>query len=176
MESEIIDDELQEMYEEPKKEMKVLCSDAIKSPLREMRLNPPVTVESGTAVMEAIRMMRDLQIGCVMVLRKGNLIGAFTERDALMKLIGMKDLDKVKVDDVMTPNPEYLHEDDMTIFALNLMSVGGCCHVPVVDAEKRPVGVLSLKNIVEFLADCFPQEILNLPPKPIRITREREGA
>jgi CBS domain-containing protein len=176
MECEIIEGELQEMYEEPKKGSKVLCSEAIKWPLHEMKLGPAVTVQSGMRAMEANRMMREKDIGCMMVLCDSNLVGAFTERDVLMRLVGMNDLDAIRVDDVMTRDPNYLQENDKMAFALNLLSVGGCCHVPVLDAAKQPIGVLSLRHIVEFMADCFPQEILNLPTEPMRTPSEREGA
>ena len=60
---------------------------------------------------------------------------------------------------------------------LNKMSVGGFRHVPVVDDDHRPYGVISVRDVVAFMVDAFPREVLNLPteagePK----TRSREGA
>jgi CBS domain-containing protein len=52
------------------------------------------------------------------------------------------------------------------------MSVGGFRHVPVVDAEGRPVFILSVRDVVQFLVEAFPREILNLGGN---IHREREG-
>ena len=73
-----------------------------------------------------------------------------------------------KVDAVMTQRPETLGPDDPVAFALRLMSVGGFRHIPLVDGEGRPVGILSVKDIVDFLVEHFPQAVLNIPPEPGR--------
>jgi len=56
------------------------------------------------------------------------------------------------------------------------MSVGGYRHVPLVDPDGHPVGILSVKDIVDYLTEHFPREILNLPPEPGRQPRIPEGA
>ena len=78
------------------------------------------------------------------------------------------------VGDVMTPNPECLSIRSAVAYALNMMSVGGFRHVPVVDDEHRPAFVISVRNVVEFLVEAFPREILNLPSgfEPSQSTRE----
>ena len=53
-----------------------------------------------------------------------------------------------------------------------MMSVGGFRHVPIVDAEGRPVHVVSVRDVVEFLVEAFPQEVLNRGGDR---TSEREG-
>jgi len=172
-----IDEELKEMYEEGAGSPKVLNSETLKAPIKSLPLAPPTSVEVGTSILDAVRVMQDKHTGCVLVLREGKLEGLLTERDLLMKSLGSgKDLGETKVDEVMTRNPEVLQPDDMLAFALNYMHVGGYRHVPIVDSDLRPVGVLSIKNIVDYLADYFPQEVLTLPPRPIRKTTDREGA
>jgi len=121
--------------------------------------------------------MQEEHIGCVLVVKKGRLEGIFTERDILMKIVASgKDLARTKVEEVMTSDPEVLEPDDMLAFALKYMHLGGYRHLPVVDDRQHPVGILSVKNIVDYLADYFPQEVLTLPPRPIRSTNAREGA
>jgi CBS domain-containing protein len=61
-------------------------------------------------------------------------------------------------------------------YALNMMSVGGFRHIPVVDDEHRPAFVISVRNVVEFLVEAFPREILNLPMGRSASQRAREGA
>jgi len=62
-------------------------------------------------------------------------------------------------------------------FVLNRMAVGGFRHVPVVDEGDRPVAIISVRDVVEFLVEHFPREIMNLPPEVgANITRSREGA
>ncbi len=170
-----IDEELHEMFDEdPKK--KIFDSATVSEPLQRLGLAKPITVGTGTPVAEALRVMRENRIGCVLVVREGKLAGIFTERDLLMKLTVKNKLSDVRIDDVMTPDPESLQPEDRIAFALHMMAVGGYRHVPIVDTENRPVGIVSVKDIVEFIVETFPDEILNLPRSPIRKATEREGA
>jgi CBS domain-containing protein len=177
MDGKEIDDELKEMYEEGSGKPKVLNSDTLKIPIKMIPVLPPIIVERGSSALDAAKLMQEEHVGCVLVVDKGKLDGIFTERDILMKAVGSgKDLKKTKVEEVMTPNPETLEPDDILAYALNYMHLGGYRHVPVVDDRQHPVGVVSVKNVVDYLADYFPQEVLTLPPRPIRTTKEREGA
>jgi predicted transcriptional regulator len=87
------------------------------------------------------------------------------------------DLD-APVSRLMTPDPETLELDDPIVWALNRMSVGGYRHVPLVDREDRPVGILSVKDIVHYIVALFPNEVLTLPPDPKRaaVAPARDGA
>ena len=66
----------------------------------------------------------------------------------------------------MTPSPETLRPKDSVAYALNKMSVGRIRHVPLVDDDGRPAGMISVRDIVDFLVEVFPEEILNLPSEP----------
>ncbi|HWT79145.1 MAG TPA: CBS domain-containing protein [Candidatus Methylomirabilis sp.] len=140
--------------------------------LRAGRVAVPVEATIG----EAARIMKEHRIGCVLVEEGGKLAGIFTERDILTKLVGTGyDPAKVRVDSVMTRNPETLTPEDPIAFAMQLMSVGGFRHVPLIDANRRPVGILSMKDIVEYLVEHIPSEILNIPPEPGKHARIPEG-
>jgi CBS domain-containing protein len=120
--------------------------------------------------------MKEYRVGCVLVEKEGRLLGIFTERDILTKLVGTGyDPAKVQVDEVMTRDPETLTSDDPIAFAMQRMSVGGFRHVPLVDPNGRPVGILSVKDIVDYLAEHFPREVLNIPPEPGKQPRIPEG-
>ena len=104
------------------------------------------------------------------------MVGIFTERDILTKLVGTGyDPARVQVDGVMTRNPETLTPDDPIAYAMQIMSVGGFRHVPLVDADQRPVDILSVKDIVDYVVEHFPREILNIPPEPGKHARIPEG-
>jgi CBS domain-containing protein len=172
----IYDEELQYGNEEAPR--KVLDPQIFREPIRVLRLRAQrVAVPLGTTIGEAARVMKEHRIGCVLVEEGGKLVGIFTERDILTKLVGTGyDPGKVQVDGVMTRNPESLTPDDPIAFAMQLMSVGGFRHVPLVDSDGRPVGILSVKDIVEYLVEHIPGEILNIPPEPGRHARIPEGA
>jgi len=121
-------------------------------------------------------LMRQHKVGCVLVTEGGKISGIFTERDILTRVFGKKDMEKLQVKDVMTAKPEAFQQDDSIAYVLNAMTVGGYRHVPVVDDKGKPVAVLSVKDIMSFIIEHFPEEVLNLPPAPMRTTEQREGA
>ncbi|HEY2775547.1 MAG TPA: CBS domain-containing protein [Candidatus Binatia bacterium] len=148
---------------------------------RPLSVLPPsdaITVESPTTVLEAVHLMRDRHIGCVLVVRAGKLKGIFTDRDVLARVVASGiDPAKTAVRRVMTSTPETLRPTDSIAFALNLMSLGGYRHIPLVDKAGAPVGIVSVKDIVGYLVGFFPKSVINLPPRPrANYARQREGA
>lgn len=135
------------------------------TPISDLPLRDPILIDATGTVADAVKSMNDHHTGCILVGRAGKLIGIFTERDVLTKDFFRADSHTVPVESVMTPNPETLEPEDSIAFALNKMSVGGYRHIPIVDGDK-PVGVLSVRDIVDFLVDLFPGDVFNLPPSP----------
>jgi CBS domain-containing protein len=139
-------------------------------PVSSLVQGPAVTIGADATIEEAVECLQKKHIGCVLVSGPdGKLAGIFTERDLLNRVAGRRlDWGNARVADYMTRNPESLRPDDRIVWALNLMHVGGYRHVPLVDAGDRPVGVVSVKDIVSFLVELFPAAVLNLPPDPHR--------
>jgi len=135
-----------------------------------------VVVDPLLSIADAARRMAERNIGAVGVVDGDRLVGIFSERDVLTRVFGKKDSDKLQVKDVMTPKPEAFQPEDSIAYVLNAMSVGGYRHIPVVDDKGRPLAVLSVKDIISFIIEHFPEEVLNLPPEPMRKTEQREGA
>ena len=80
------------------------------------------------------------------------LVGIFTERDVLMRVAGIvDDLSAATVWGYMTPDPVAVHADLPIAHALHLMAVHGFRHLPLVDADSRPIGVISFRDVVHFL-------------------------
>jgi CBS domain-containing protein len=106
------------------------------------------------------------------------LKGIFTERDVLFRIVDRgRNPATLPLKDVMTDDPERVKVSQPIGAVLHMMSVGGFRHIPVVDEEDRPVFVVSVKDVVQFLVDAFPREILNLADPAQRGTqRERDGA
>ncbi|MGH7964994.1 MAG: CBS domain-containing protein [Candidatus Binatia bacterium] len=146
---------------------KALDTHSLREPIRLLPFAPARCVTRETSVAEAIRLMQEHHVGCVLVQEAGRLVGIFTERDVLNKVAGSaRDPAQTTVETVMTADPEALPEDAPISFALNLMSDGGFRHLPLVDEAERPIGILSVKHVVNYLAELFPEEVLNLPPRP----------
>jgi CBS domain-containing protein len=156
-----------------------LGTEIMRRPIRGLpTLKPPICVPRSLTVREAVKKMADGSVGCVLIEEGGRLVGVFTERDVLTRIVAQGvDAARTRVDEVMTADPECLSLDDGIAYALNKMSVGGFRHIPLVDEADRPTGVVAMRNIVDYIVDLFPNEILNLPPDPtLGISRAREGA
>ena len=95
----------------------------------------------------------------------GKLAGIFTERDLLTRVVG-RGLDPkgTALSDVMTPNPEVLSLRDRVAYAVHCMSVAGFRTVPLVDTDRRPIGIVTVSDVIHWLAQLFPEAVLNLPP------------
>jgi CBS domain-containing protein len=175
MEDEALDEELSMMYEEPGR-VKVLDSSTFLRPLKHLKLRKPVVIDVTQSVQEALTLMQVKQFGCVLVTRGETLAGILTERDLVTRGLAREmDLGAVPVQELMTPDPVTLQPEDSVAFVLNAMHVGGYRHVPVVDDGNRPLAVVSVKDIIGFIVENFPEEILNLPPKPVRKTEQLDG-
>ena len=86
----------------------------------------------------------------------GELAGIFTERDVLYRVAGLiEDLDSLPVESLMTPEPTALKPSDPINRALHLMAIHGFRHVPLVDEDDRPVGIVSLRDIIRFMEEHF---------------------
>jgi len=176
MNDEMLDDELSQMYEEESRTRKVLDSTTLQKPIKHLRAKKPMTMTPEDTVADAVDLMRKKKIGCVLVTEQGTLCGIFTERDVLMKVAGSKNYTTVKLSEVMTPGVDAFQSDDSIAFVLNAMHVGGYRHVPVVDHNGKPIAVISVKDIISFILEHFAEDVLNLPPSPMRSTEHREGA
>jgi CBS domain-containing protein len=150
--------------------------------VRELLPTLPLTaaLEDGATVREALDLMRDHQLSCVLVVGQGELVGIFTERDVVATVASASlDIDHVLLRDVMQPKPECLGLDDTLVDALHQMAVGEYRHVPVVDEQGRPTALVSMQAIVDTLLATLPQELLNRPPTPAHsdaTAPTREGA
>ena len=156
-----------------------LEAELLDRPIRAIpSLREPVVVKKSTSLHAVIERMNRERIGCVLVVDDGRLVGVFTERDILTRVVGQsRDLEHESVGDLMTTKPECLTLDDSIAYALNKMAVGGFRHIPLIDIHGHPAGVIAMRHIVEYLVDLFPREVLNLPPSPrLAISRTREGA
>jgi CBS domain-containing protein len=154
---------------------RALDNRSIHEPLRILNPRSPLSVAPSASLRDAVAIMREHHVGCVLVVEGERLVGILTERDLLLKM-ERADLDE-PVARLMTPDPETLQLDDPIVWALNRMSVGGYRHVPLVDGDARPVGILSVKDIVHYIVALFPNEVLTLPPDPARaeVWFERDG-
>lgn len=138
-------------------------------PIRDLNYHPPRCVQQTAKLVEAVGLMKRYSVGAIMIQEGEKLIGILSERDILRKVLGTDvDLNQATVEQYMTRNPEVLKLDDSIAYVLHTMQIGGFRHVPLVDEEQRPVGIVSIKDVNEYIVSHIAQQILTLPPDPHR--------
>jgi CBS domain-containing protein len=180
----MVDDHSDETYFVPQQPRQPGPFDAalLREPLNALPVQRAITLSPNASVTDAIRAMQREHRGCVLVTDDGTsrskLIGIFTERDVLFRIVDRgRNPAALPIGEVMTADPETLSVHASVAYVLNKMSVGGFRHVPVVDDEHRPACVISVRDVVTFLVDAFPREVLNLPADAgVAPPRSREGA
>jgi CBS domain-containing protein len=146
--------------------------------LRVLSRRRPVTVKPGTSLADCLRAIQRTGTGdSVFVCESdGRLIGVLTERDIFGRIVG-GDVDlSLPVERLMTTQPRTLDLEQTIRDAIELMQTGRYRNVPVVDARGHLVGVVRQTDILKYLAESFPEELLNLPPRPHQRMKEPEGA
>ena len=124
-----------------------------------MHGNKPLTALPETTVAEAARLMAKRKMSAVMVVdAEGRLIGIFTERDAVHRVIAeQRDPAATRLADVMTPDPKTLVPRETFGYALLQMHERGFRHMPVVE-DGRPVGMVSARNALDPELEEFEAE------------------
>lgn len=123
----------------------------------------PVCVKEDETLENVLTLFTVHNISSILVVKKdGKLSGIFTERDCLRRGLDVLPTAKNKpVREVMTPNPVSVAPDVSVSYALNLMSTGGFRHIPLVDEDNVPVGVISVRDVVDFIVGSFVEDLLN---------------
>ena len=159
-----VDDEIRLMYED--RGGNVLESKTFRAPLRDVPMKPALRVEADTLVSDVAVRLRAEHQSCALVMKGERLVGIFTERDALLRVIaGQRDAATTPVREVMTSDPDTLTSVQTIRSALHLMVNSGHRHVPVLSADGRPLGVVSAREIVAYLCEYMPEDLQCLPPR-----------
>jgi CBS domain-containing protein len=137
---------------------------------------PPLRIRPEQPVMEAVELMRRERVGCLLVCEGDKVVGIFTERDLLRRVLAPRKPLTVPVAECMTRDPVAVHPKESIGSAIRRMEEGGYRHLPVVDEMGRPKGIVSVKRFVHYLVEHFPSTVYNLPPDPDAVPLEPEGA
>ena len=146
--------------------------------LRVLSRRQPVTVPPGTSLADCLRAIQRSGTGdsVFVCATDGRLTGVLTERDIFGRIVaGHVDLSQ-PVETLMTTEPRTLDLDQTIRDAIVLMQTGRYRNVPLVDESGHLVGVVRQADIIKYLAESFPEELLNLPPRPHQKMKEPEGA
>jgi predicted transcriptional regulator len=125
---------------------------------------------------EALALMRSEKSGYLIIAdQHSHIVGMFTEREVLNKIVGMGVSLKDPVEKHMRKDIHPLKKSDSVWDALKAMHDFSIRHVPLLDEYGQVSGILSIRTVVSFMAELFPTEVFNLPPKADQIHETAEG-
>jgi 2-oxoglutarate ferredoxin oxidoreductase subunit beta len=126
-------------------------------PISELNPASPISATTDTSLAEAIAIMRMHNIGSLLIVdAEGRLAGVFTEKNIMNQVACVvEDLNAATVGEFMTERPTAVTPDDPIAHALHLMSFYTIRHLPLVDADNIPVGMISFRDVVEFIDRYF---------------------
>jgi len=132
--------------------MKPELKSRLEVPLTEINISEPKYLIDNGTLKDAVEVMSNFNIGSIIVMNeKIELKGIFTERDVLKKVTG-KDVDlDSPICLYMTPHPKTLKKENTVLEAIELMHTKNFRHIPIVDDEKRPIGIISIKDVMNFI-------------------------
>jgi CBS domain-containing protein len=142
--------------------------------VRVLKTDLQVSVSPQTPLGQVIEVMKREEGGCVIISQDGRVAGIFTERDLLTKIVG----ERVNLDEPvnlwMSPLVETLTPEATIGDAVRVMNEKGYRHIPLVEGGML-VGSISVFGVITYLAECFPQATMNLPPFPAQVMARPEG-
>jgi len=133
------------------------------------------TATRETAVRAVVSRMRDENHNVCLVTSNDRLVGIFTDRDILTKVVDQPHVLDQPIATVMTADPVTATADMSAADALRLMQKGHFRNLPVLDKNGDVLGDMTHQSILDYLAARYPIEVLNLPPDPERFPRKPEG-
>lgn len=146
-------------------------------PISALGLPSPVSIGREATVGAALAAVQRHGMGYVLVVdEQQRPVGIMSEREVLMRIVARDVKYDESVDKYMSRGLETLTSKDQIARAIHMMNEGGERNIPIVDDAGRAVGVLRTLDIIHFLAEAFPAQVLNLPPRPHQLIPEPEGA
>jgi len=114
-----------------------------------------VSVSPNATLKEAVKLMKDKQVGDVLVINPQSKIdslqGIITDRDIALCLAEEVDFQDLKVSDIMSTSVVTASQSDDFFKLVSLMNQHGVTRLPLLDTQGKVVGVVTAKNLLELL-------------------------
>jgi CBS domain-containing protein len=124
---------------------------------------PPPIVEPRVSVMDAVTVMARNRVGAVLVVEKGTLVGIFTERDLMLRVVQEgRETATTLVRDVMTEDVMTITEASTHDEASKLMLLEHLRHLPVLGSGGKVLGLLSMRALLEERLEDLSREVSSL--------------
>ncbi len=148
-----LDDEYVDELDKESSHMTIIQDMMMEDTIGDLNPAVPITIDADASLAKAIRQMNAHNIGCLLVTDANDeLMGIFTEQDVLRRVVGLvDDMATAVMSDYMTPDPIVLTSELPIAHAINLMSSHGFRHLPLVDENHRPEGIISFRDVVRHI-------------------------
>jgi CBS domain-containing protein len=124
---------------------------------------PTSAVPPSATVMEAVRRMKDTNVGAVVVSENGVLQGMFSERDVMLRIVlEKKDPEKTAVKDVMTREVVAIRKDTKPDEAVKLFWERHIRHLPVIREDGTLEGIVEIRNLFHERFEDMTQQLDSL--------------
>jgi len=174
-----IDEEMdEEMYHETTVlHRRHLTDQVLRVPIKHINVREAICFTPETMLQRVVEVMREKRTGAVLVIAEDtrDILGIFSERDLLLRVAGRGwNFQQHAIGEVMSKSPECMTPRDKVGAAINKMMVKGYRHIPIICEKGKPFGMLSVRDILMFLCEHFPEDVLNLPPDST-LPSDRDG-
>jgi CBS domain-containing protein len=143
--------------------------------VRDLKLQTDHRIGPETPLAEVYRVFDEQRHGAAMVCSGDRVVGIFTQRDVLYRT-ALEDLDpQTPISEVMSDRPLTIGLSQTLAEAIQAMVEGSYRHIPVINDDGHQVGLLSSRVILRFIADQYPEAVLNLPPHLQQVLPRPEG-
>ena len=140
-----------------------------------METDDYVCIEPSTPLFKAVQVMKQDEGGCAIVCAADrSVVGIFTERDLLNKIVGQDIDENAPVSNWMSPIVATLTPEATIGDAVAIMNDKGYRNIPLVKDGKL-VGSISVFDVISYLAESYPKTTMNLPPNPHQVMDSTDG-
>ncbi|HLF71456.1 MAG TPA: CBS domain-containing protein [Dehalococcoidia bacterium] len=144
-------------------------------PISALGLPSPVSIGTTASIGAALAAVQKNGKGYVLIVEDGRPRAIMSEREVLMKIVARDVKYDANVMDYSSKIPVTLTDKETIARAVKLMIAEGVDNIPIVDKSGRATSVLRALDVIGFLAEAFPEQLLNLPPKPHQTMTKAEG-
>lgn len=133
------------------------------------------SVPAGTSVRDTLARLREEQNNVCLITEGNKLVGIFTSRDVVRRVMSNPSTVEGAIDAVMTANPYSIEDSASAGDVLWMMNDKGIRDLPVVTANGKVVGNASHRTVLDYLAARHNTVIVNMPPRPGQVPTQPEG-
>ncbi len=122
-------------------------------------------VKEGTMIKDVVALMQQKNIGCVLVSGdKDDIVGIVTIGDLMQTFVGSTLSADASINNIMSKSVRTIPQNSSVLSTVDVFYHEKLRHLPILDEEDKIIGILSDRNLMNYIAERMPSEVLNLPP------------